>query len=146
MQQWLGIGRLTKDVESRHTQSGKAVSSFTLAVDGDRKDQVDFINIVAWEKTAELCSQYLAKGRQVAVSGKWHSRQYENRDGIKVTVWEVTAERVKFLDKAEKGDSNASKSNVQPKPQPQRSYGDDPFASDPFSDDSAELDLDDLPF
>lgn len=121
MQQWIGIGRLTKDVELRYTNSGKAVASFTLAVDGDKKDQTDFVDIVAWEKTAEFCSQYLSKGRMVAAQGKWHRREYENRDGQKVRVWEVTADRVKFLDH---GDSKA-----QSQPQPTgRRYDDDPFA------------------
>lgn len=148
MNNWIGIGRLVRDVEVRYTNSGTAVASFTLAVDRNRKDsqgnkQTDFINVVAWQKLGELCSQYLSKGRQAAVQGELTSRSYQNKEGQKVTLWEINASNVQFLDKPEKGDSNVAKPNIQPNSQPQRSYGDDPFA-----DESTEINLEDesLPF
>ena len=76
------IGNLTRDPELRTTASGKSVCSFTVAVNrgfGDKKD-ADFIPVVTWEKTAESCAKFLAKGRKVAVSGRIATRNYE-KDG-----------------------------------------------------------------
>lgn len=105
------IGRLTKDPDMRKTQSGRIVASFTLAVDRNFRDSngergVDFIPIVAWGKTAELCGEYLQKGRQTAVSGRIQIRSYEADDGSKRYVTEVIAEEVTFL--GSKNDNNVS--------------------------------------
>ncbi len=96
------IGRLTKDPELRYTQSGKAVCTFTLAVDrpylannGNR--EADFINIVVWNKTAENCAQYLAKGKLAAVDGRLQIRSYDGQDGQRRYVTEVIADNVRFL-------------------------------------------------
>lgn len=96
------IGRLTKDPELRYTQSGKAVCTFTLAVDrpylannGNR--EADFINIVVWNKTAENCAQYLGKGKLVAVDGRLQIRSYDGQDGQRRYVTEVIADNVQFL-------------------------------------------------
>ena len=93
------LGRLTKDVETRYTQSTNTqVSSFTLAVNRrfakEGEQQADFINIVAWSKTAEFCSKYFRKGQQVAVVGRIQTRSYDNQEGKKVYVTEVVAEEV----------------------------------------------------
>ena len=69
--------RLTKDVELRYTQQGKAVATFSVAVDRPyAKDQTDFFNIVVWGKTAENCSNYIGKGRLVAIRGMIQNRSY----------------------------------------------------------------------
>jgi single-strand DNA-binding protein len=142
MQRWFGVGRLTQDPELRYTNSGTAVCSFTIAVDRARKDaqgnkQTDFIPVVVWSKLGELCAQYLAKGRQVAVTGEFVSRSYENRDGQKVRVWEVVADQVQFLDR---GDAQSTKS--EPKQTSKNRFDDDPFADDTPLD----FNEDDLPF
>lgn len=90
------IGRLGRDPELRYTQAGKAVASFSVAVDRRQKGETDWFNVSAWEKTAELCNEYLRKGRQVAVRGRMQSRQYE-KDGAKVTAWDLVAEEVQFI-------------------------------------------------
>ena len=93
------IGRLTKDPELRYTQSGKAVCTFTLAVDrnyGDKK-QTDFIEIIVWGKMGENCANYLSKGKLAAVDGQLTTRSYEAKDGHKVKVYEVVADQVRFL-------------------------------------------------
>lgn len=100
------VGRLTADPELRYTPTGTAVCQFTLAVDRQRTNQngereADFINIVVWQKLGELCAQYLRKGRLAAVDGRLQSRSYENKEGQKVRVWEVVAENVRFLERAE---------------------------------------------
>lgn len=101
------IGRLTRDPELRFTASGKAVASFTIAVDrrpnkqGER--EADFIRIIVWDKQAENCSNYLGKGRLVAVDGRLQVRTYQAQDGQNRTVAEVVAENVRFLDRAREG-------------------------------------------
>ena len=99
------IGRLTRDVELRYTPAGHAVSNFDLAVDrpvpnqqGER--EADFIRIIAWQKQAELCANYLKKGRLVAVEGRLQIRSYETQDGQKRRVAEVVVSQVHFLDKS----------------------------------------------
>jgi len=87
------IGRLTKDVELRRTGSGKAVASFTLAVNKDYKNEqggydADFIDCVAFEQRAETISKYVHKGDRFAVVGKLATRSYENKEGKKVKVTE----------------------------------------------------------
>lgn len=91
------IGRLTKDPEITYTQSGTAVCKFTLAVDRQGKDGADFIRIVTWNKTAENCSKYLAKGRQAAVQGRIQTGSYKNKDGHTVYTTDVIANNVQFL-------------------------------------------------
>jgi single-strand DNA-binding protein len=108
MNNWNGIGRLTKAPESRYTQSGKAVTSFDIAVDREFKDaagnrQTDFIPVVVWGKLAEICANNLDKGRLVGVTGTLQIRSYEAQDGQKRRVAEIVAEKVKFLDKAKDG-------------------------------------------
>ncbi len=102
------IGRLTKDPELRYTQSGKAVCTFTLAVDrpylannGNR--EADFINIVVWNKTAENCAQYLAKGKLAAVDGRLQIRSYDGQDGQRRYVTEIIADNVRFLSPKSEG-------------------------------------------
>ena len=102
------IGRLTRDPELRYTQSGKAVCTFSIAVDdgyGENK-KAYFFPVVVWGKTAETCGKSLTKGRKVAVTGKLTTRQYENNEGKKVTVFEIVADAfggVEFLDKKQGG-------------------------------------------
>jgi single-strand DNA-binding protein len=96
------IGRLTKDPEVKYLQNGTPVASFTLAVDRtfknkDGEKECDFIPIVAWRKTAELCEKYLTKGGQVAVCGRIQTRSYDAADGGKRYVTEVVADEVYFI-------------------------------------------------
>nr|DAV68420.1 MAG TPA: Single strand binding protein [Caudoviricetes sp.] len=96
------IGRLTKDVDVRYTQTTNTlVANFTLAVNriftkqGEEK-QADFINIIAWGKTGEFCSKYFSKGQQVAVVGRIQTRNWDDEQGQKHYVTEVIAEEVYF--------------------------------------------------
>lgn len=94
-------GRTTKEIDLRYTQSRKAVTSFTLAVDRRSKDDgADFISCVAWGNTAEAMSKYVRKGNKIAVSGHIATRSYE-KNGQKVYVTEVVADEVEFLEKRE---------------------------------------------
>ena len=101
MNHFVGIGRLTRDPNVKYTQSGKAYASFTLAIDRrrstDGKHQVDFIQCVAWEKTAEVIAQYVSKGQTIAVDGRIQTRSYD-KDGRKVYVTEVIVQSMEFCD------------------------------------------------
>lgn len=90
-------GRLTKDAEVRYTQSNKAVASFTVAVDRFGKNsETDFINCVAWEKTATFIGNYFHKGDMILVQGRMQSRNFEDKDGHKRTAFEVLVNEVNF--------------------------------------------------
>ena len=109
------IGRLTKDPDVRTLDSGSTVATFTLAVGRTFKDRngergTDFIPIVAWSKTAELCGEYLKKGNQTAVSGRIQTRNYDAEDGSKRYVTEVIAEEVTFL--GSKNDNASAQLNL----------------------------------
>lgn len=93
------MGRLTRDPELRRTNSGKPVTSFTLAVDRDyEKDKVDFIDCVAWNKTAEFVGKHFTKGRMAVVSGRLQFRDWTDKDGNKRRNAEVIADNVYFGD------------------------------------------------
>ncbi len=90
------IGNLGRDPELRNTPTGKAVASFSLATKD--RDKTEWHNIIAWEKTGELCAQYLRKGSKCCVEGSIQSRKYTTKDGVEKTAYEIVAQRVEFLD------------------------------------------------
>jgi single-strand DNA-binding protein len=91
------IGNLASDVELREVAEAKKVASFLLAVDRTGRDGgADFVRVSAWERQAELCAEYLAKGRRVAVDGRLRSRSWEE-DGKRRSAVEVVARRVEFI-------------------------------------------------
>ncbi len=92
------MGRLTRDPELRHTNSGAPVCSFSIAIDngyGENR-QTDFINCVAWNKTAEFVSNYFSKGKMIIVIGRISTRTWEGQDGKKNYATEVVASEVSF--------------------------------------------------
>lgn len=90
------IGNLATDVELREVGEGKQRAKFLLAVDRPKGDAADFVGVVAWDKQAELCAQYLVKGRRVAVDGRLRSRSWEE-EGKRRSAIEVIAHHVQFL-------------------------------------------------
>lgn len=121
------IGNLARDPELRYTPNGIAVATFTLAVNRPKRDgeeqEPDWINIVAWRQLADIAANYLSKGRQCAVEGRLQTRSYENKEGKRVFVTEVVAERLQLLGGKER-------------------KNDDPFASGA----PVNISDDDLPF
>jgi single-strand DNA-binding protein len=106
------IGRLVADPELKYTPSGIAVAQFRIAVDrplsnearqAGQEKQADFIDIVAWRQSAEFASQYLTKGRLVAVEGKLQIREYQTQDGQRRKAAEVVADNLKGLDRPREG-------------------------------------------
>ncbi|CCI81590.1 single-stranded DNA-binding protein [Lactobacillus hominis] len=136
-------GRLTKDPELRNTGNGTPVASFTLAVDRPkRKDgtqQADFINIVAWNKTAEFLKNYFKKGDAIQVQGRIQTRSYDDKNGNKVFVTEIIANQLGFpitqrANSQTQGNSNTS-GNAN-----NASYA-DPFGTNQSSVDISDADL-----
>ena len=98
------IGNAGKDPEMRFTANGSPVTSFSLAVnrsgtDGDRKEETEWFNVVAWNKLAETCNQFLGKGRRVYVEGRLQTRSWDGQDGQKRYRTEIIANDVLFLDR-----------------------------------------------
>ena len=98
------MGRLTRDPELKYSQAGKAYCRFTIAVNRDfNKDEADFINCLAFGKTAETIAEWLGKGRRIALQGRIQIGNYENKNGDKVNTFEVVADRFEFVDSTKSG-------------------------------------------
>ena len=139
------LGRLTSDPTLRYTPNGTTVATFSLAVDRRATNQqgereTDFLNIVVWSKLAELCNQYLSKGRQAAVEGRIQTRSYENNEGRRIYVTEIVAENVTFIGGGNGGQGQHS-SGGQGGSRSGGSFNDNPFADDqrPISFDDSDL-------
>ena len=134
------MGRLARDPELRHTQSGTPVASFRLAVDRDFKDKntgeraTDWIDVVAWRGTGEFVSRYFAKGRMAVVDGRLQMREWTDRDGNKRVSAEVVADSVYFGDSRRDGDGGSYVS---------RPYAPADYGSPPGGDQFSELSDDD---
>ena len=139
------IGNLANDPETRTTQSGITQCTFRLAVHRRFANQqgvreADFLPIVCWRHTAELCSRYLSKGRRVAVEGSIQTRSYDAQDGSKRYVTEIIADNVEFLssrDEAPRSGNYAAPSAPAPAAPAKPAVGKDDFT---------EVDDDELPF
>lgn len=114
------MGRLTRDPELRHTQSGVAVASFTLAVDRDFKTQngereTDFVDITAWRGTADFVDKYFSKGRMAVVDGRLQIEDWTDKDGNKRKSAKVVADSVYFGDSKRDSDGAQTASYGAPK-------------------------------
>ena len=142
------VGNLGKDPEVRHTPSGVAVANFSLATsesykdkDGNRQEKTEWHNVVAWRQLAEICGQYLHKGKQVYIEGKLTTRKWQDRDGVDRYTTEIVADQMQMLGSANDGSGNRPAQQqsrpAQQQSQPeQQGYG----YGDPGADDS------DIPF
>lgn len=136
------IGRLTRDPELKFGQSGKAYSRFSLAVDRQfSKGDVDFINCVAFGKTAELIGEYLRKGRKIALRGRLQMNRYEV-NGEKRTTYDVLVENMEFLEGKNDSHSNTEFST------PKSTYSSPSSSEDTVvnSSDNSSFDEDEFPF
>lgn len=133
------VGRLTKDVDLRYTQSNVAVATFTLAVNrtfknenGDR--EADFINCVMWRQQAENLANWAKKGALIGITGRIQTRSYDNQQGQRVYVTEVVAEQFQLLESRNSQGQQGQRSQEQQAPD--------------FSRQGAPMDIsdDDLPF
>ena len=137
------MGRLTKNPELRHTQSGTPVASFSLAVDRDFKDKTtgekstDFIDIVAWRQTAEFVSRFFTKGRMAVVEGRLQLRDWTDRDGNKRRTAEVIADNVYFGDSKRDAEGGAESGGAYTPPPAEPGSGGAEFEE--LTDDDGEL-------
>jgi len=137
------IGNLANDPESRTTSSGIAQCTFRLAVqrrfaNAQGVREADFLTIVCWRQTAELCARYLSKGRKVAVEGSIQTRSYDAQDGTKRYVTEIVADSVEFLGSRDEGSRGGYEAPAAPAPAPRQAA--------PVSGGFTEVDDDELPF
>jgi len=137
------IGNLARDPETMTTSSGIMKCSFTVAcqrrfANAQGVREADFIPVVCWRQTAELCSRYLSKGRKVAVEGTIQVRSYDAQDGTKRYVTEVVADNVEFLGSRDEGQrSGGYSAPAAPAPAPRQAAP---------AGDFMEVDDDELPF
>lgn len=141
------VGRLTKEVELKHSASGTTVGNFTLAVNRSFTNQqgereADFINCVIWRKAAENLAQFTRKGSQIGIEGRIQTRNYENQQGTRVYITEVVVNNFHLLDPKPKDSGQQQQSYNQ---QPQNNYQQ---PSKPFVESGRPIDIpeDDLPF
>ena len=135
------IGNLARDPETMTTSSGITKCNFTVAVqrrfaNAQGVREADFIPVVCWRQTAELCARYLSKGRKVAVEGSIQTRSYDAQDGTKRYVTEIVADNVEFLSSRDEG-SRGDYAPAAPAPAPRQSAP---------AGDFMEVDDDELPF
>ncbi len=122
MNRWTGIGRLVRDPELRYSTSGVAVTKFTVAVDRKFKNaqgekETDFIQTTTFKQLAELCANYLSKGKQVCVSGELQITSYNDKDGNKKWSTDIIADDVTFLS------PKSEEQNTTPPPPTTSSFG-----------------------
>ena len=136
------VGRLTKDSELKYTPNGVAVCSFTLAVDrnfknGQGEREADFIPVVVYRQLAELCAEYLSKGKLAGIDGRLQVRTYQAQDGQRRWVYEVVADNVQFLSPKDKdGNGGVHRSSGTNAPSSQQPYSDYDYGTEiPFVDD-----------
>ncbi|MEA5026932.1 MAG: single-stranded DNA-binding protein [Erysipelotrichaceae bacterium] len=148
------VGRLTKDPALRKTQAQNSVVSFTVAVNRrfQTQDQqtTDFINCVAWNKTADFLAQYAKKGALIGVDGRIQSRSYDDANGKRVYVTEVVCDSAQLLESKAVAESRGTSGNFQENSFKQENsgyYPDDNGGMDDFSaSPSLDISSDDLPF
>ncbi|HUP27526.1 MAG TPA: single-stranded DNA-binding protein [Chloroflexia bacterium] len=144
------IGNLGKDPEMKYTQQGTPITTFSVAVsrnrkgsDGQNKDETEWFRVVAWEKLAETCNEYLRKGSKVYIEGRLQTREYQGQDGQNRQSIEVVANEMLILDSRQQGGSPGGfNEDRQYAPKPSGGGG----GSSAGFDDDADMDADDIPF
>lgn len=146
------VGRLTRDPELRKTQNGTSVCSFTMAVNRRMQTQgqpdADFISCVAWNKLADLMTQYLHKGSLIGLEGRIQTRNYDNQQGQRVYVTEVVADNIQFLE-PKNAQSSGYSQPVEAQSFAQNTYSapvQNTFDSTFDANDTLDIASDDLPF
>lgn len=137
------IGNLTRDPETRTTPSGQTVTSFAVATNlvwtdasGEKQKKVEYHNIVAWRKLADICAQYLKKGNKVYVEGRLQTREWEGQDGAKRQRTEIVADNMIMLDtKSSTGAGSYT-----------RTSNDDSSQPEPPTNDDQDIRVENIPF
>ncbi|MBX3166122.1 MAG: single-stranded DNA-binding protein [Candidatus Eremiobacteraeota bacterium] len=152
------VGRVVGPPELRYTPGGKGVAQFTIAVDRTRggkngqEKETDFIPIVAWERLAEICNEYLTKGKLISIQGSLRTRTYETQDGQKRKAFEVVASDMQMLSSGDRGGSSEGGYRASGGGQQQRAGGGGGSSNPPsgWGSDSGfgadDLSVDEIPF
>ena len=150
------MGRLARDPELRQTTTGKNVASFRIACDRGRRDangqsQADWLDVVAWDRTAEFVCKYFQKGSLIAIDGRLQTRQYQDKNGQNRTAVEIVAQNVNFCGSKESTSHAPQNAAQRPAATSQRTQGEPDAAPPAYSqgqvDDFALIeDEGDLPF
>src|SRR5699024_3476088 len=150
-----GLGRLVKDIELAYTPTGTAVGKSSIAINRPFKNKetgeydADFINIVAFGKTAEVMANHLQKGNRVGVEGRIQSGSYTNKDGVKVYTTDLIVESFHFVDSKQQAQQTPGNTMQQQAPgntmqqAPQQNYGQ---SNHPLAQQGTPIDDSDLPF
>jgi single-strand DNA-binding protein len=146
------IGNLGKDPEMKYTPQGTPITTFSVAVsrtrkgsDGQQIDETEWFRVVAWDKLAETCNEYLRKGSKVYVEGRLQTRKYTGQDGQERQITEVVANEMQMLDSRQTGQGGYD--NDRPAPQRQGAPGNAGRTnSSSQSYDDTDMDVDDIPF
>ncbi|MDQ6695378.1 MAG: single-stranded DNA-binding protein [Chloroflexota bacterium] len=166
------IGNLGKDPEMKYTQSGKPVTTFSLAVsrtkksqDGQTQEETEWFRVEAWDRLAETCNEYLKKGSKVYIEGRFQSRQYQDKEGTTRTSIEIVAGDMIMLDSRQGGEGQGAPMQSTGSSRGNYNSGDRPSSSAPRSggagaatgnagggggfgsfDDDGDMEVDDIPF
>lgn len=138
------MGRLARDPELRQTTSGKNVCSFRIACDRGRKDpngqsQADWLDVTAWDKTAEFVCRYFQKGSLIVVDGRLQTRQYQDKNGQNRTAVEIVANNVNFAGSKESTSPAPQNTAQRPAAPSQRTQGEPDADYAPIDDDEGDL-------
>lgn len=119
MNKFIGIGRLTNDIELKETNNGKLYTKNSLAIKNDFKNvngqyDTEFINIVVWGKSAEVLCNYSSKGMQIAIEGRVCTRDYDKNDGTKGYITEVICEKIKLLESKKDNNKKTETEDIDP--------------------------------
>ncbi len=149
------IGNLGRDPEMKYTPQGTPVTTFSLAVsrtwktpDGQTRDETEWFKVVAWERLAEQCNEYLRKGSKVFIEGRLQTREWQAPDGQQRQMVEVVASNMLILDSRQQAAAGgpAPYGEERPAPAPARQSGGYPSGYSNNYDDEADVDVDDIPF
>lgn len=139
------IGRLTKNPEARTTPQGTNVASFSVATNfvwtdaqGQKQEKVEFHNVVAWRRLAEICNQYLTKGKKIYIEGRLQTRDWTDQSGVKKYRTEIVAENMIMLDRV---NPSSQASNNEPQPQ---QVNEEPAPESAVKEE--EIKVEDIPF
>ena len=128
------IGRTGSDSELKYTSNGKAVANFSLAInesfkngDGEQRERVQWVRCVVWEKLAEVCGEFLTRGKQAYAEGRFQTRTYNDREGTEHTVSEVVVSQLRLLGGPKNGNGKAEHSTPADNPDADISEEEIPF-------------------
>ncbi|MDY6934780.1 MAG: single-stranded DNA-binding protein [Spirochaetota bacterium] len=135
------IGRLGRDPELRYTQTGSPVANFSIANNrsyttssGEKREEVNFFNCIAWSKLGEIIVEYCKKGRRIGIEGRLQQRSWDDKDGNKRSTVEIVVENFQFLDSKSTVDDNVIDDFVENSTQPSNNVSSHAFNENPFSD------------